>query len=108
MLRSVKSENGQTTSSSDIDETGENRENFLTANSSNGTSSLTEQTTKANTLTNSSSETIVGYDNTDVAKLLSDYRETIIDINTKLVDALADLFLQVYDYETMLEEIFGE
>lgn len=103
-----KSENGQTTSSSDIDETGENRENFLTANSSNGTSSLTEQTTKANTLTNSSSETIVGYDNTDVAKLLSDYRETIIDINTKLVNALADLFLQVYDYETMLDEIFGE
>ena len=105
---SSKSETAENTSSSESSETGENRENFLTANSGNSSKTDTETTSKENSISNSSEETIIGYDNTDVAKLLADYRDTIININQKLIEAIADLFIQVYDYEEVFEEIFGE
>lgn len=99
---------GSNSSEKEGSETGENRENFLTANSGSSNKTDNETTSKENTIENESTETIVGYDNTDVSKLLEDYRKTIIDINTKLLEALADMFLQVYDYETLFDDIFGE
>lgn len=89
-------------------ENGENRENFLTANSGSSNKTDSESTTKENEISHSATETIIGYDNTDVAKLLEDYRKTIIDINTKLIEAIADMFLQVYDIESVFDDIFGE
>ena len=89
-------------------ETNENRENFLTANSGNSNRTDNESTSKENEIEHSATETIVGYDNTDVSKLLADYRNTIININEMLINEIADLFLQVYDYESVFDEIFGE
>lgn len=89
-------------------ENSENRENFLTANSGSSSKTDSESTTKENEITHTATESIVGYDNTDVAKLLEDYRRTLIDINTKLIEALADMFLQVYDLEAVFDDIFGE
>lgn len=103
-----KSESGETTSSSEATDTGENRENFLTANSGSSNKTDSETTSKENSISHESFEEIKGYDNMDAAKLLEDYRRTIIDINTMLINDLADLFMQVYDYENLFEDIFGE
>lgn len=92
---------------------GSTNSSYVDSNSATGASE--SESTKTNTgtatrdidETRSGSRTIThtGLFNGSPAKLMEEYRRTIIDINSMLLNELASMFLQVYDWDEDDEEV---